>query len=118
MLDYARVPAPPAEITRTGDALLSERERAKVTEGTTAALQQRVHNMAATSEEGNRQLTGQINKLRQQLDKTRRVQLDSHQQVGGVASSVHMGVCALLGARVHCAGTHSGAVSDCRQERA
>jgi hypothetical protein len=62
---------------------MSERERAKALESVTTSLQGRVHSMASTSEAGNKQLTGQIAKLRQQLDQSKRTQMAAQHQVGG-----------------------------------
>jgi len=48
----------------------------------TAGLQQRIHNMAATREAGNKLLSSQIDKLRCQLDKSKKLQHQSQAQVG------------------------------------
>jgi chromosome segregation ATPase len=51
------------------------------------SLQDRIANMAATREAGNKQLSGQIQKLRQQLDKSKRLQHESQAQVGALKES-------------------------------
>jgi hypothetical protein len=72
----------PEHLTRAaGDALEVEQEEKKRLQLAAMSLQDRIANMAATREAGNKQLSGQIQKLRQQLDKSKRLQHESQAQV-------------------------------------
>lgn len=65
----------------TGDALQAEREEKHALQAKSTSLRTRIANMAATREAGNKQLTSQIQKLRQQLDRSKQVQHQSQTQV-------------------------------------
>jgi hypothetical protein len=64
-----------------GDALRHEREEKVTLQCVTSSLKARITNMAATREAHNKQLSSQINKLRSQLDKSKKVQHESQHQV-------------------------------------
>jgi hypothetical protein len=64
-----------------GDALRNEREEKASLQSVTSVLKSRIANMAATREAHNKQLSSQIDKLRSQLDKSKKVQHESQHQV-------------------------------------
>lgn len=66
-----------------GDALQNERARTKRLESTTAELQQRISNMASVRELSNKHLSSQLDRLRSQLEASKRRQQESAAQVGG-----------------------------------
>jgi hypothetical protein len=64
-----------------GDALRNEREEKASLQSVTSSLKSRITNMAVTREAHNKQLSSQIDKLRSQLDKSKKVQHESQHQV-------------------------------------
>lgn len=68
-------------LSPAGDALKSERQEKAGLQAAAVSLKSRIANMAATREAHNKQLTGQIDKLRAQLDKSKKVQHESQHQV-------------------------------------
>lgn len=76
------LPPPCCWTPSAGDALKSEQEAKAGLQAVTSSLRSRIANMAATREAHNQQLSGQINKLRAQLDKSKKMQGESQSQVG------------------------------------
>lgn len=68
-------------VLHTGDALQAEREEKRALLANTSSLRTRITNMAATREASNKQLTSQLERLRQQLDRSKQVQHESQTQV-------------------------------------